>query len=98
MLPRHPVHLYEAFSYLTLLAIMILVYLRNKPEISTRILPGIFLTFMFTVRFLLEYTKTKQADYTWELPLTTGQALSLPFILIGIIWIIWAMKYKEKTT
>jgi prolipoprotein diacylglyceryl transferase len=98
MVPRHPVQLYEAFSYLILLSILISVYLKSKPDFSTRILPGIFLTFMFTVRFLLEYTKTKQADYTWDLPFTTGQALSLPFILIGIIWIILAMRNKEKAT
>ncbi len=98
MLPRHPVQLYEAFSYLTLLVLMLLVYLKSKPDFATRILPGIFLTFMFTVRFLLEYTKTKQADYTWDLPFTTGQVLSLPFILIGIIWIVWAVRSRGKTT
>lgn len=95
MLPRHPVQLYEAFSYLTLLVIMLTIYLKSKPDFATRILPGVFLTFMFSVRFLLEYTKTKQADYTWDLPLTTGQALSLPFIFIGIMWIVWAFKAKR---
>jgi len=98
MVPRHPVQLYEAFSYLTLLIILLFVYIKSKPDFATRILPGIFLTFMFTVRFLLEYTKTKQADYTWSLPVSTGQALSLPFILIGIIWIVWAVRSRGKST
>jgi len=97
MLPRHPVQLYEAFSYLTLLAILLIVYKKVSFSVSTKILPPIFLTYMFTVRFLLEYTKTKQADYTWDLPLTTGQALSLPLIVIGIVWFIIAIKQIKQS-
>ena len=98
MIPRHPVQLYEAFAYLFLLFILVTVYKKIAPSFATKILPGIFLTYMFIVRFLLEYTKTRQADYTTSLPFTTGQMLSVPFILIGIIWIIWAIKNKEKAT
>jgi len=96
MIPRHPVQLYEAFSYLTLLFILVMVYRKVTPAFATKILPGIFLTFMFIMRFLLEYTKTRQADYTTSLPFTTGQMLSIPFILIGIIWIILAIKNHHK--
>jgi prolipoprotein diacylglyceryl transferase len=96
MVPRHPVQLYEAFSYLTLLFILVMVYRKVTPAFATKILPGIFLTFMFIMRFLLEYTKTRQADYTTSLPFTTGQMLSIPFILIGTIWIIWAIKSHDK--
>jgi len=96
MLPRHPVQLYEAFAYLTLLGILLMVYRRVSFTVSTKILPPLFLTYMFTVRFFLEYTKTKQADYTWDLPLTTGQALSFPFILIGVVWFIIAIKQVRR--
>jgi prolipoprotein diacylglyceryl transferase len=95
MIPRHPVQLYEAFSYLVLLLILLFVYLKSKPDFATKILPGIFLTSMFTIRFLLEYTKTRQADYTTSLPFTTGQMLSIPFIIVGILWILWALKHKD---
>ncbi|RRS30811.1 MAG: diacylglyceryl transferase [Epsilonproteobacteria bacterium (ex Lamellibrachia satsuma)] len=95
MVPRHPVQLYEAFAYLTLLLILITVYKKVTPAFATKILPGIFLTYMFIVRFLLEYTKTRQADYTTTLPFTTGQMLSMPFIIIGIIWIVWAFKTRR---
>ena len=96
MVPRHPVQLYEAFSYLLLLAILLVIYRKSTPVFSTKILPGIFLTYMFIVRFLLEYTKTRQADYTTDLPFTTGQMLSVPFILVGIVWIIWALRSTKK--
>ena len=96
MVPRHPVQLYEAFSYLLLLVILVSVYRKVSASFATKILPGIFFAYMFTVRFLLEYTKTRQADYTTSLPFTTGQMLSIPFIILGIVWIIWAFKTKEK--
>jgi prolipoprotein diacylglyceryl transferase len=96
MIPRHPVQLYEAFSYLTLLVILVLIYRKTTTEFATRILPGIFLTSMFIIRFLLEYTKTRQADYTTSLPFTTGQMLSVPFILVGIVWIVWAFNNYKK--
>ena len=95
MVPRHPVQLYEAFSYLTLLLILVVIYKKVSSDFATRILPGIFLSIMFTVRFLLEYTKTRQADYTTSLPFTTGQMLSVPFMIIGLIWILWAIKSRR---
>jgi len=96
MIPRHPVQLYEAFAYLSLVAILLFVYKKVSPIVATKILPPIFLTYMFIVRFLLEYTKTRQADYTTDLPFTTGQLLSLPLILIGIIWLLIAFRDIKK--
>ena len=91
-LPRHPVQLYEALAYIALFFLLYGLWKKLTPNATTRIIPGLFLTVMFSVRFLLEYTKTKQADYTWDLPLTTGQALSLPFIIIGLVWLAWGIK------
>jgi prolipoprotein diacylglyceryl transferase len=96
MVPRHPVQLYEAFSYLLLVAILLYIYKKVSPIFATKILPAVFLTYMFSVRFLLEYTKTRQADYQWDLPLTTGQALSLPFILIGVVWMVIALRSAKR--
>jgi prolipoprotein diacylglyceryl transferase len=96
MIPRHPVQLYEAFAYLFLVLILVTVYKKVDSSFATKILPGIFLTYMFIVRFLLEYTKTRQADYTTSLPFTTGQMLSVPFILVGIVWSTWAIKTRKK--
>lgn len=96
MIPRHPVQLYEAFAYLFLFVILVSVYKKVSFSFATKILPALFLTYMFTVRFLLEYTKTRQADYITELPFSTGQMLSLPFIIIGIIWIIWAFTSQKR--
>jgi prolipoprotein diacylglyceryl transferase len=96
MTPRHPVQLYEGFSYLVIFAILLFVYLKTKPDFSARILPGIFALLLFGTRFVLEYFKTRQADYTTSLPFTTGQMLSIPLIFIGIIWIIWALTTSKS--
>jgi len=94
--PRHPVQLYEALSYTLLLVLLVLVYRKATESFATKILPAIFLSTMFIVRFLLEYTKTRQADYTTDLPLTTGQMLSVPFIVVGLIWLIWAIASTKR--
>ncbi len=91
MLPRHPVQLYESLSYFALFCLLSILYLTMSPKQITRLFPGLFFLFVFTSRFFLEFFKTKQADYQWDIPLSTGQVLSIPFILLGIIWIIWAL-------
>ena len=96
MIARHPVQLYEAFAYLSLVAILLFTYKNVSFAFATKILPAIFATYMFTIRFLLEYTKTRQADYVMDYPFTTGQMLSLPFIIIGIVWILWALLSQQK--
>ncbi len=97
MLPRHPVQLYEAFSYLILFILLLWLYKKVSLIFSTYLLPGVFLTFMFTMRFFLEYTKIRQADYALDIPFTVGQLLSMPFILLGIIWIIYVLSRKKNT-
>jgi len=96
MIPRHPVQLYEAFAYLMLFALLLWLYKRLSFSFSTRLLPGLFLVYLFTARFLLEYTKTRQADYTLDIPFSTGQLLSLPLILIGAAWVLWALKTERS--
>jgi len=96
LLPRHPVQLYEAFSYLMILVILVIIYKKVSADFATKILPGVFLVLVFTVRFILEYTKTRQAAYTTDIPFTTGQMLSIPYIILGIVWIFWAFKNREK--
>jgi prolipoprotein diacylglyceryl transferase len=97
LIPRHPVQLYEAFAYLVLVLLLLTIYKKTSSSFATKLLPGIFLTYMFIVRFLLEYTKTRQADYITNLPFTTGQMLSIPFIILGIVWILWAFKNRKNT-
>ena len=95
MIPRHPVQLYEGLAYLLLFIILLTLYKKASFDFSTRIIPGLFLTYVFASRFLLEYTKTPQADYSTSLPFSTGQMLSIPFILAGMVWTAWGLKQKK---
>jgi prolipoprotein diacylglyceryltransferase len=50
---------------------------------------------LFSVRFFLEYFKTEQAMYDTGMMFTTGQLLSVPFVLAGIGCIIWSLKNRQ---
>ena len=93
--PRHPAQLYEAFSYLVIFFILFFIY-KNKKVLQPGFLFGLFLTLVFSARFLVEFVKERQASYSSDLVLNTGQALSIPFLLIGIGLIIYSMKSKKK--
>ncbi|ANE55890.1 MULTISPECIES: prolipoprotein diacylglyceryl transferase [Methylomonas] len=93
-LPRHPVQLYEAFCYLLVYAVSLRIYtLRGKQPGFTF---GSFIAMLFSVRFVLEYFKTEQAMYDNGLAITTGQLLSVPFVLAGIACIVWSFRTRES--
>lgn len=94
-IPRHPAQLYEAVSNLVIFLVLFLIY-KNTKNLKPGLLFGIFLTLLFSARFLIEFVKEKQASYSTDLVLNTGQALSIPFLLIGIGFIIYSIKSKKK--
>lgn len=95
-LPRHPVQLYEAAAYLLILLLMYLLYEVLSKRASTLLLPGIFFFSIFSARFFLEFFKVRQADYTLPIALSVGQILSIPFILGGLLWILYALYILRK--
>ena len=95
-LPRHPSQLYESLAYFVIFIFLLLVYRVVKPSFATKILPALWFLTIFTVRFFLEFVKTKQAAYNVDQLLTTGQWLSLPFIVLGFVWLGWAFATKNR--
>ena len=83
MLPRHPVQLYEAFTFFGIFVLLVYIYNCSK-NIPKGSLLGLFLSLTFVARFLLEYFKERQASYANELALSVGQLLSIPFIIVGV--------------
>ena len=54
---------------------------------------GLFFSGMFTIRFLIEFIKESQGGFEEYLPfLSTGQWLSIPFIILGF----YLMNRKSK--
>ncbi|MBL6995979.1 MAG: prolipoprotein diacylglyceryl transferase [Desulfobacula sp.] len=87
-IPRHPVQLYESLAYCFVLILLSVLYRFIRMKEQSGILLGVFLCAIFSARFLLEFFKEKQAVYESELILTTGQMLSIPFLLVGIFLLI----------
>jgi prolipoprotein diacylglyceryl transferase len=84
-LPRHPAQLYEAVGYLILFFILRQVY-RTEKKKREGYLIGLFFIGMFTIRFLIEFIKESQGGFEEILGLlSTGQWLSIPFVLFGIL-------------
>jgi phosphatidylglycerol---prolipoprotein diacylglyceryl transferase len=96
-LPRHPVQLYEALSYILIFWVMLFIYRKTYQKPIKGLLFGTMMFLVFTARILLENFKTEQAMYDTGLPLTTGQLLSIPFIVIGVGFMIWSIiNYRAK--
>ncbi|MDQ7067697.1 MAG: prolipoprotein diacylglyceryl transferase [Sulfurimonas sp.] len=91
--PRHPAQLYEAFSYLAIFILLFGIYKFSKAAVKPGFMFGIFLTLVFSARFLIEFVKVRQADYdTSFLLMSTGQALSIPFFLVGLGSVFWSLR------
>ncbi|MFT3796783.1 prolipoprotein diacylglyceryl transferase [Flavobacterium sp.] len=82
---KHPAQLYEAVCYVFVFAILFFLYWRTNVRERLGYLFGLFLVLLWTVRFVVEYVKESQGGFEESLGLfSTGQWLSIPFILIGL--------------
>jgi len=85
---RHPAQLYEAICYVFVFAILFFLYWRTSVRERLGFLFGMFLVLLWSVRFAVEYVKESQGGIEEYLGLfSTGQWLSIPFILIGLYFI-----------
>ena len=95
-LPRHPAQLYEAFGYLILFILLVLIYNKSKLSLKKGFIFGFFLITLFTIRFVVEYVKESQGGIEKTLGIiSTGQWLSIPFIIIGILLMINSFIIKK---
>ena len=82
--PRHPGQLYEALAYACFFFIIYHFYKKYPKKVGTGFFFGMCLALVFTARFFIEYTKDIQVDFEAGMLLDMGQILSIPFIAIGI--------------
>ena len=71
---------------IVIFVIMYFIYWKtNKATISGYML-GLFFVLLWSLRFVIEFFKVAQVEgrEDWILGMNTGQALSVPFIILGI--------------
>jgi prolipoprotein diacylglyceryl transferase len=90
---RHPAQLYEAGLYIIVFLILFFLYWKTKTAEKHGLLFGYFLILLWSVRFVVEYVKVSQGGIEEIFGLfSTGQWLSVPFILVGIYYLFVAEK------
>lgn len=93
---RHPAQLYEGVAYIFVFAILYYLYWKTNKKNKAGFLFGLFLVLLWTVRFFVEYVKKSQGGFEESLGLlSTGQWLSVPFILIGLYFMFRPSKGKH---
>jgi len=92
--PCHPTQLYEAGTYLILGLVLYALYKWNLDKMYRGSFVGIFMIVCFGSRILIEFVKNPQVAFEENMVLNMGQILSIPFVLLGIGFLIWA--YTKK--
>ncbi|GHC49838.1 prolipoprotein diacylglyceryl transferase [Ulvibacter litoralis] len=92
--PRHPAQLYESAGYVVVFLILWFTYWKTEKSKQLGYLFGLFLVLLWTVRFFVEFVKESQGGFESALgqTLSTGQWLSIPFIIAGVYFMVQSKK------
>jgi prolipoprotein diacylglyceryl transferase len=94
---RHPAQLYESLVYFSLYGFMLLYYFKiTRGNIPAGRTVGTLLTVIFTARFFIEFVKEVQVSSEIGMTLNIGQWLSIPFIFIGLGFLIYSFINKNN--
>lgn len=94
-LPRHPVQLYESLAYFCIFAVLFALHQKVRDSVAPGFIFAVSLLLVFGTRLALELVKVRQASHSVDAVLSTGQWLSLPFLLLGIYLVFcW---YRQKS-
>lgn len=96
-LPCHPTGLYEAFFCLVAMGILLWMY--YKRDLGNRqpgLMFGTFLVIIFGSRIGIEFLKNVQVEFEKNMTFDMGQWLSVPFVVIGIVMIVWSFAHRKN--
>ena len=93
--PAHPTQLYEAGTYLLLGIFLMWLYWKKLDKVYRGTFVGIFMIVCFGSRFLIEFVKNDQVEFEANMALNMGQLLSIPFVLMGIGFLVYAFIKKQ---
>ena len=73
---------------------LILLYKHGLKKTYRGTYVGLFLIVCFGARFLIEFIKNPQVEFETSMTLNMGQWLSIPFVLLGTGFLIYAFVKK----
>ncbi len=95
---KYPAQLYEAAGYVLVFSVIFYMYWRTNARLKEGYIFGVFLILLWSVRFAAEFIKESQGGFESALGVfSTGQWLSIPFIILGIYFVATA-KVRAETT
>lgn len=93
--PRYPSQLFEAVGYVLLFILLWILYRKTDKKYQQGWLFGLFFIILWAIRFFVEFLKEPQGDEFIQIGgLNTGQVLSIPFMIAGVIIMIVSKKFK----
>jgi prolipoprotein diacylglyceryl transferase len=93
--PRYPSQLFEAFGYVCLFVLLWILYRKTNKKYQQGWLFGLFFILLWAIRFFVEFLKEPQGDEFIQFGgLNTGQVLSIPFMIAGVIIMIISKKFR----
>lgn len=94
-IPRYPSQLFEAAGYVCLFILLWVLYRKTDKKYQQGWLFGLFFIILWAIRFFVEFLKEPQGDEFITLGgLNTGQVLSIPFMIAGLLIMIYSKKFK----
>lgn len=93
--PRHPTQLYESLSCLFIFFVLCFLWNHWKEKTPQGLLVGLFLVWVFGLRFVYEFFKENQVNFENTMTYNMGQILSIPAVLLGIFLLVRAKKPVE---
>jgi len=76
---------------------MMLLYKKMRSGLKNGFLFGLATVLFFTARFIIEFVKEDQVGFEDGMTLNMGQLLSLPFIAVGIGFIIYGTMKTRRS-
>ncbi|CRL64039.1 prolipoprotein diacylglyceryl transferase [Proteus vulgaris] len=94
VLPRHPSQLYEMLLEGVVLFIILNIFVRKNRPVGS--VSGLFLIGYGAFRIIVEFFRQPDAQLGLFSGVSMGQLLSIPMILLGIIFMVWAYRQDKK--
>ena len=74
-----------------------MLYKTYREKLRNGSLFGLVLILIFVARFFIEFLKENQVGFEDGMQINMGQLLSLPYILVGIVFLILGISRTNRT-